>query len=263
MVVNVAGNANCRAGILADSPDLTALQANLDVLSSHNLGAVVLGFFILVDYSGRGASTAAKDCAARGSGAHTEYLRPDRNHVHGQAVSAESSLGSKNTRVNSTAHAVQEILRDTRTVAVDDVAGTHALCGNNVCFAACGLFGKERNVSASAGIVLDSFDQMRTGSLAHKVNDSYPLLDTTTAVSNCDSAVDIAAALAMALFRYRQGQKRPTLPEVVIDWAYQMSDTGGYGFVGSEVDGVVGCVFALLGGLCGIATDRLAQLAQP
>lgn len=66
LVVNVASNADGRAGILADSPDLTALQANLDVLSSHNLGAVVPGFFILVHYSGRGASTAAKDCTTRG-----------------------------------------------------------------------------------------------------------------------------------------------------------------------------------------------------
>lgn len=185
--------------------------------------------------------------------------------MHRQTVPAERSLGCKNTRVNSTAHAVQEILRKTRTIAVDDIASTHALCGNNVCFAASGLFCEERNVSTSAGVVLDSFHQMRSGSFANKVNDSYPALGTTTTVSDCDSAVDIAAALAMTLFRYRQGQERSTLPEVVIDWAYQMSNTGGYGFVGFEVDGMISCIFALalLGCFCGIATDRLAQLAQP
>lgn len=237
-MVDVAGNANSSTCILADTTDLAALQADIDVFTRHDSCTVCTHLLVLVDQRGIRARTSGKHGAALGRRADAKYLRSDRNHMHGQAVSTERSTGSEDTRVSNTAHAIKQVLRDARAVAVDDVAGTEALCGNNVRLLAGSLFGEEGNVSGSARVVLDALDEMGAWALADEVDDAYSALGAAAAMADGDAAMGIAAALAVALFRDGEGQKGTAFVEMVVDGAAQVTHTRGSGLVGAQVDGV-------------------------
>ncbi len=61
MVMGIARNADSRTSILADFPDLAALETHGDIFSSHNSDTVISQLFLLALYHGESASTAAKD----------------------------------------------------------------------------------------------------------------------------------------------------------------------------------------------------------
>lgn len=137
--MGVASDSDRCASVFADSANLAALKTNVDVLARDYLGTVVSGLFLLGNQDCVGTSTATEYSTALGSRADVEDDSANRNHVHGQAVASPGRLGCQNTGIDDATHAVEKVLGDTGTVAVDDVAGTHTLGSNDVALAPSGL----------------------------------------------------------------------------------------------------------------------------
>lgn len=239
LVVDVARDPDRRACILADLPDLSALQPHVDELSRHDLCTVLTSLFLLGHNGCIGAGAATEYSASVGPRADIVHLGPNRNHVDRQAVPPPARFCCQDTRIDDTTHAVKKIFRNTSPVALHNISSAHAIGGNDIALPACCLFGQERNVSASPGIVLDALDKMWTGLPSLEVHCSNSSLCTAATVSDGDDTAVVPAALAMALLGEGQGKKRSPLPQMVVYGALEMSNTRGPRLVRPHQDGAL------------------------
>ena len=106
-MVRVTSDTDGGAGILMNSPDLTALQLHVHIHTSHDLGAVVSSLLFLGDNGSMRTRAAAEDSRALESRAEVEDHSPNGNEMNRQTVSPEDSLSGKDTRIDDTTHAVE------------------------------------------------------------------------------------------------------------------------------------------------------------
>ena len=125
--------------------------------------------------------------------------------MHWKAIALEGSLGSENTGIDDTTHAVQQVLGDASAVTVDDIASPQAIGSNNVRLSTSGLLSEEGNMCASTRIVLNALHQMRPRAAPFEIHGAYPPLRTTTSMPDSDPAVDVTTTLRMAFLRVCQG----------------------------------------------------------
>lgn len=235
---DVAGNTNGGASVLADPSDFSALQSYVDELARHNLCTILTGLLLFGNNGCICSGTAAEDSLAIRTGANAIDLGSNRNHGHGQAVTSPACPRSQNTRVNDTTHRIEQVLGKTGPVALHNVASPHAIRRNNIALPPCGLFLHQRNVRAATGIVLNAKDYVRTGDPSFKVDHADSSLVTTTAMSDGDATTVITATLRLTLLGKGKRKIRPALPQVVVDRALQVTDTGRVRLVGSHHAGV-------------------------
>ena len=225
LVMYVARNANGCTGILADLPDLSTLQPHIDELPRHDLGAILAGFFVLGDDGRICACASAENSATIWPRTNVVNNGPDGNHVHRQAVPPPASLCSKNTGINYSTHAVEQVFWDASSVALHNIARPHSICSNDIALPTRRLFGKKRNVCTAARVVLDAVNCMWAWSPPIKVDGSDSPFGTSSTMSHGDDTTVIPASLAMALLRESKGKKRSTLPQMVVDRPLEMSKT--------------------------------------
>lgn len=100
------------------------------------------------------------------------------------------------------------------------------------------LLSNEGDMSTTTRIVLDAFNQMRSRTVANKVDRSYPPLGTTATMSHGNSSRHVSTTLGLALLGKGQWQKGPSFPEMIVNRSLQMSHTRGSGLVGSHNGGL-------------------------
>ena len=249
---NVAGNTNGGDSVLADPSDFSTLQSNVDELARHDLCTVLACLLLLRDDGRICSGTAAEDGLAVRTGANAEDLGSDRNHGDGQAVASPACPRSQNTRIDDTTHGVEQVLGKTGPVALNNVARPHAIRRDDIALFPCSLFLNQRNMRAATGIVLDAQDCVRTRSPPIEVNHANSSLVTTTTMSDGNATAVVTTTLGLTLFGEGKSKMRPALPQMVVDRALQMTDTGRVRLVGSHHAGVpdVGslCLGILAGG---------------
>jgi len=146
--------------------------------------------------------------------------------VHRQAVPPPRRLRCQDTGIDNTAHAVEEVLGDASTVALDNVAGPHALSSDNVALLAGCLLCQQCDMGTAARIIFDALDKMRSRCPPIKVNGPDSSLHTTTAMPDGDFTRVVSATLAMPLLGKCQRKVRPALPEMIVDGALEMTGAG-------------------------------------
>ena len=212
MVVGVARDANGGARVLAHSSNFAALEPDVDVLARHDLDSALRRLFVLALDDGIGARAPAKDRASLRVGADVEDGRADRDQVHGEAVPPVRRLGSQNTGIDDAAHAVEQLLGDSRPVAVHHVGGSHTLCGDDVRLLPSGVLVQQRDVRTPVRVILDALDGVRAREPAVKIDGPYPPLVATSPMPHGDPAKVVPAALGHALLGEGQRQERSALP---------------------------------------------------
>ena len=249
MMHDVAGDTNGGASVLADPSDFSTLQSNVDESARHNL-CTILTSLLLLGNNGRVCSgTAAENSLAVRTGPNAEDLGSDRNHGYGQAVASPACFRSQNTGINDTAHGIEQVLGKTGPVALHHVSSPHAIRRNDIALLPCGLLLHQRDMRAATGIVLDAQDCVRTRSPSFKVDHTDSSLVTTTAVSDGNATAVVTTTLRLALLGEGKRQIRPALPQMIVDRALQVTDTGRVRLVGPHHAGVpdVGSYFLGLG----------------
>lgn len=121
-------------------------------------------------------------------------------------------LGREDTGIDDTAHAVEKILGNTGTIALDDITGSHALGGDDICLLVGGILVEKRNVGAATRIILDSLDRMGTGQETMKVDGPYPPLGTTSVMSDSNLTSVVATTLGHTFLGEGQWKEWPALP---------------------------------------------------
>lgn len=233
---DIAGNTNRGTGIFANLADFTALQPDNNMLALHHPGAVVLRLF-LFGYDGRVCSSAAaKDGLPIGLGPNIVNDRPDGNHVHGQAISSPSRFRGQDTRIDNTAHAVEQVLGNASPVALHHISGTHALGRHDVGLVARRLLVQQGDMSASARIIFDTLDSVRARFKSVEVDGTNSSLVATSAMPDRDATSVVPATFPVALLGECQGDIRPALPQVIDNWPLEMSKTRCPRFVRSHLD---------------------------
>lgn len=205
LVVGVAGHANRGAGIFMHPPDLAALELHIDVLARHDFGTILPRLFLLGYYSGVGSGASAEDSGALGPRSEIVYHGSHGNEMDGKAVSAESSFRRQDTRINDATHAVEKVLGNARAVTLDDISRAHAVGSNNIRLPPRGLLGNKGDMGASARVVLDTVDNVRTGAKSVEIDGSNPPLSTTSPVPYGNLAARVSSSLSVALLGDRQG----------------------------------------------------------
>lgn len=108
-------------------------------------------------------------------------------------------------------------------------------------------------------IILDAVDKVRTWSPSMEVDSSDSSLGAASAMPDRDNTTIVSASLSVSLFRERQGEEWPSLPQVVINWPPEMSNTGGPRLIGSHQDGRAVCI---CGGSRGVVGLRIVSVAR-
>lgn len=211
-MMGIACDADSCTGILADPSDLTALETYCDIFSGHNPDTIISYLFLFAFHHGERTSAATKHSTPLWLRPYIKYGRADGDEVQRQTVPPMGRLGSQDTGVDDTTHAIEKVLRNARPVALDDIAGPHTLGGNNVGLLVGSILVEKRNMGAAARVVLDSLDSVRAGEPAVEVDSSYPPLSTASAMPDGNSAGIVAAALGHALLGEGQWQERPAFP---------------------------------------------------
>lgn len=247
--MHIARDADRRDGILVHLADLAALQPHLHVLAHHHLGAVVPRLLLL----GRDDAVRARAPAELGGAV---LLRPDAedglahgDHVHRQAVAPVGRLARQDTRVDDAAHALEQLARDAGAVAVDDVAGPHAVGRDDVRLAARRLAREQRDVRRAARVVLDALDEVRAGRAPVEVDGADAPLGAAAAVPHRDAARVVAPAARLALLGDGERPVRPPAPQVVVDGPLEVADAGRPGLVRAQDEGLVRVARGGRGGL--------------
>ena len=212
MVHDVASDADCSAGVFANSSNLSTLQFDIDKPSRHNLGSVRTGFFLLGDNRRVCASTAAEDGGTVCPGANVEHLGSNWNHMNRQTVSSPARLGSQNTGIDNTSHAIEQVLRNTCPVALNDISSPHAIRCDNVALLASSVLCYQSDMGASAGVVLDAIDCVRSRSETVEVDRPDSPLVTTSAMPDGNSTRVVSASFGLSLFGEGKREERPALP---------------------------------------------------
>lgn len=166
----------------------------------------------------------------------------DRNHRQRKTVSSPRGLGREHTGINHTTHRREEVVGDTASVALHGVALADALGSEDVGLLAGRDVGDERDVRGAVGVALDPVDGMRAGLHAEEVDGANTTLVAAAAVTDDDAAGVVAAAFAVALLGEGERLVGFAFPEVVVDSADEMTDTGGAGLVALPVGGGKRCV---------------------
>jgi len=154
--------------------------------------------------------------------------------VDGKAVAAGGRLCRQHTGVDDAAHAGEEFLGDAGTVALDLVAGAHAIGGDNVRLLARLEAGEQGQVGAAVGVVLDALDNVLAGLEALVVDDADAALVATAPMADGDAASVVAATQMLALALDGEPTVGPALPEMVVDGALEMAQAGGARLVGAQ-----------------------------
>lgn len=221
LIVGVAGDADGRAAVLVDESDLAAGESNCDVVGcALDLLSLTLGqrpavhryrcsvlrrlsfrpvrvvllqrLAALGDDGCERPSAPAQLAALARMQSDIEDQRADRDHMEGQAVPPPGRSRGKHTRIHDSTHALPQVLRDTGHVALDHIAGSHPIRGQDVAQFSGLLVPHEGDVGASVGIVLDPLHDVRTGIFALEVNDTDPPLGTTAAMPDGDPATAVS-----------------------------------------------------------------------
>lgn len=209
------------------------------MLSDHDLGTIIPRLLLFGCDDTVCTSTPAETGRTVLPRADAKDLSAHGDHVHGQTVAAMSGLGGQDTGIDDTAHAVEQVLGNAGPVAVDDVAGPHAVGGDDVALLAVGLVRDQGDVRRAARVVLDPLDDVRARGPPVEVHRPDAPLVSTTAVSDGDPTRVVPSTSCLALLGEGEFHVRPALPQVVVDGALQMSHTGGPGLVGPEDDGLL------------------------
>lgn len=105
---------------------------------------------------------------------------------------------------------------------------------------------------APARVVLDPFDRVFARGESVEIDDPDPSFGAVAPVAHPDLAAVVAAADVLAFAREGEGQVGVAPVEVVVDGAAEVSDSGGAGFVGAELEGRFRGVFGADGGFIGV-----------
>lgn len=213
VVIAVARNTDCSAGISVKPSDLATLQSHVNVffrvpgavlLVSHDLGKRARGPAHLASF--QMVQSDVVDESTR------------RNHSQGQAVASPCRLGRHNGRIYDASHALNQVLWEALAVALDRVACPHALGGYDIALRSGGFVPDQGDMGAAAGVVLDSFDKLLAILPAFKVNHAYTPLGTSASMPHCDPARVIPAADGLSFPGKRELEQRPAVVEMVVDW---------------------------------------------
>jgi hypothetical protein len=229
--LNVAGDPNSAARIWADFADLPTLQPDDDAL---DLGALGLLHLLLVHYEGVCTRAAAEDTSSVGLGANVENLRTERDHVDGEAVASCCRLCSQHTRIDAASHAGNQVLGNPAPVALDLVAGPHAIRSNDVRLFSSRYSGDEGQVGTAVWIVLYPFHDVLAGQIALIIDNSYPSLVPATSVSHRDSSGVVSSSQMLSLACKGELEKWSSFPQMVVHGPLEMSQTGRAGLVGAQ-----------------------------
>ena len=193
LIMWVTRNSDRRAGIPTDPPDFSALQPDRDVPVTPLL-IVVLG-----DDGSIRPGTAAKLTTFPSGDTDVVDECANGYHVQRQTIPPPRRLRSQHARIDDSSHAVQQILRDARSVALYRVTSPHPIRRNDVGLLRPILGSKQCNVRASSRVVLDPLDDLPTWRPAGEVNRSNPPLMPTAPVPDRHSACVVSTAEALTL----------------------------------------------------------------
>lgn len=220
MVLGVARDANRAAGVGVYLAQLAALHTHRH---TFDLEALWLLHLLLRDHNGVGSSAPTKDTSALGLGTHIEDLGAKRDHVNGQTIASRSRLRCQHTGIDDTAHACYQVFGDTGSVALDLVALTHAICGDNIRLFARLYAGDEGQVGAAIRVVFDAVHDVLAREVPFVVDNADAPLVAAASVSYGDLAAVVPASEMLALPSYGELQMRPPLPQMVVYWSFQVA----------------------------------------
>jgi len=240
MRLRVAGNSNGTTGIWADLSKFATLQAYCNAFDVNGLAFFghPLHLFLCHDDS-ICACAPTKHTPAFGLGAHIEDLGTKRYHVNRQTIASRRRLGRQHTRIDNATHALQQVLRDTRPVALHLITRPQTVGSNNVCLFASLDAGDEGQMGAAVGVVLDAVHDMLAWEVALVVDYPDTPLVTATSVSHSDLAGVVSAAQMLSLACNGKLEMRSPLPEVVVDRPLQMAQTRSAWLVCAQGDELI------------------------
>lgn len=91
-------------------------------------------------------------------------------------------------------------------------------------------------MGTASRVMFDAFHQVRSGSDSGKVNSTDTALVTTTTVPNGHSTGMVTTTLTMTTFGECQFLNRSALPQMIVNWSPQVSDTRCARFIRSKED---------------------------
>jgi len=143
--------------------------------------------------------------------------------VKGKAVASKSCLCGQHTGIHDTAHALQQISRNTRPVTLDGISSPHAVCGDDVTLGARLFACHKSQMSAAVRVVFNPIDSVLSRFRSFEIDgpDSPPV--TTTSVSDRDLTRIVATTLSVTDFGKGEFGQRLAFPEVVVDGPTQPS----------------------------------------
>jgi hypothetical protein len=121
--------------------------------------------------------------------------------VKGKTVSSPSSLSSQHTGVDNTTHGSNKLLRDSRSVRLDNISRTESISSQNIALGTSSLVGNKCDMSRTSGVSLDTVDNAGTGFEAPEVDGTDTTLSTSSMVTNGDTSSMVTTSLSMSLLR--------------------------------------------------------------
>jgi hypothetical protein len=221
MPCGIARHANRRGGIFLHPSNLSTLQPDDDRIRAR----------VARDDGGMGASGPAEDGGTLFGGSDGVDNGSDRNHLQRQTIPSPSRLCRQHTRIDNTAHGRQKLLWDPASVALHRVPRAQSIRRKDVAFPLRSNVGDKRDMCGSAGVAFNAVDDVWAGLGAEEVDGSDTALVPASAVAHDYAAGVVAASFAVAFFGEGEGFVGFTFPEVFVDGADEMADTGSAGFV--------------------------------
>jgi len=163
--------------------------------------------------------------------AHCVDERSDWDHVQGEAVPSPGGPRGEHAGVDNTAHTGQKVIWNPRSVGLDHIPSAQAIRSEDVALLLRGLVGDERDVAAAAGVPLDAIDPVWARLDAVEVDGSDPPLVASSVMPHGDASGMVASALSVTLLGERERLEGAAFPQVLVDRAHQMSDSGSAWFV--------------------------------